>query len=237
MQGIIEANFTTMPKENIIVMFVGIAGLIILITVVIFFLVKKLGVRNIGSIQLEHRGLSTEHSMNNETKDADDACRRQMRQITDNIKIHISNIFAGMAICPIARLTISSVILKPLFASVGNNHFTTELMPERYEAYRVRIFEMIKDEYVALASFSKEVQCAREALPSWEIMKDQFSECVNVWLKRISREVMQCCEKKILVYRKYLAQFLAAKDEYRAGIVREVIEKNDKYIVVLKTRI
>jgi len=237
MNGSFDANLTTIPPLNLIILFTGLAVLLILISIILVFIVKKLGVKNIGGIQLEHRGMSTEYHMNNETKDSDDSCKKQMRQITDSIKIHISNIFAGTAICPIARVAISSVILKPLYASLGNNHFTTELMPERFDAYRSRIIELVKDEYISLSSFSTEVNCTRDTLPLWDVVNKRFYESVDIWLKRISREVIQSCEKKITIYQKYLEQFAAAKDDYRTGIVRSLIEKNEKYIVVLRTRI
>ena len=47
---------------------------------------------------------------------------------------------------------------------------------------------------------------------------------------------MLCCEKKIGVYEKYLPGFEAVKDGYRAGIVKQCIEKNRRYAAILKTR-
>lgn len=201
------------------------------------FIVKKLGIKNIGNIRLEQYGQTTLYSMNEAVKDIDDINRRQMRQITGNIKIHISNIFAEINVCPIARVAISSAIRLPLFESIANNHFTTELMPDNFESYRNRIIEMIRDEYISLSSFSKEIQCTRDSLPSWEEIKKHLLECIDLWLNRITREVIRCCEKKIAIYKKYHIDFEASKDNYRAEITRKCIEKNERYIDILKTRV
>ena len=239
MQGKIDvdADLSTIPFENLALLLGGVAVLLILAALVIVFVVKKLGFKNIGNIQLEQRGQSTLYSMTEAAKDTDDICKRQMRYITGNIKIHVSNIFTEMNICPIARVAIASTIRLPLFESVANNHFTTELMPDHYDAYKNRIIEMIKDEYVSLAAFSKEVQCARDTLPQWDDVKIKLLECIDLWIRRISIEVMRCCEKKVIIYQKYLKEFEEVKDTYRAGIVKNLLEKNLRYIDVLKMRI
>jgi hypothetical protein len=157
-----------------------------------------------------------------------------MRYITDRIKIHISNIFAEMSICIPARVSISSAIRFPLFESISNNHFTTELMPERYPIYRERIIDTMRDEYVSLATASKGEQCNRDRLPPWEQMSDTLVGCIDLWLKRIAKEVMDTCEKKITVYKDYLRSFEESKDDFRTGISKECIEKNERYIRELK---
>jgi hypothetical protein len=47
---------------------------------------------------------------------------------------------------------------------------------------------------------------------------------------------MRCCEKKVAIYQKYLKDFEEAKDAYRAGIIKGLLEKNTRYIDVLKMR-
>jgi len=230
MQGKIEADLTTMPFENMALLFGGIAVLLILFAVILIVLVRKLGVKSIGPIKLEQRGQSSLFAMNEKTKELDDNCRRLMREVTNKMKRHISNIFAELRVCTIARLAISSVIRWPLYESIANNHFTTELMPEHYGAYRERIIEAMKDEYVSLSAASMDIKCGSAALPSWDDVGRQLVECIDLWLSRISREVLICCEKKIGVYQKNLHDFETAKDDYRVGIVKECIEKNERYI-------
>jgi len=236
MQGKIEADLAAMPLENMALFFGGIAVLLVLLAVITAVLVRKLGIKNIGPIKLEQRGQSSIFSMNETNKELDDACRRQMREVTGKMKRHISNIFAELRVCTLARLAISSAIRYPMYESIANNHFTTELMPDQYSAYRDRIIEAMRDEYVSLSAASMDIQCGQAALPSWNDVGKQLVECIDLWLKRISREVLLCCEKKIKVYQQYLSDFEAAKDEYRVGIVKECIEKNERYIVTLRTR-
>ena len=235
MKGEITADLSAMTFENMALLFGGIAALIVVAALAIFVLVRKMGI-SIGPIRTEQRGQSSMHNMNDENAKIEQTCQRQMRQTTGGLKIHISNIFAVMKICPIARVAISSVIRLPMYESIANNHFTTELMPENYDSYRARIIEMMRDEYIALAAVSKDINCGRDTLPEWAHVKEQLVNCVDLWLRRIIREIAQCCEKKLKVYRKYLAEFEQAKDAYRMGIVKACIEKNEKYIVELKIR-
>jgi len=236
MQGKIEADLAAMPLENLALLFGGIAVLLVLGAVILVVVARKLGIKNIGPIRLEQRGQSSMFTMNEANKELDDACRRQMREETGKMKRHISNIFAEMRVCPLARLAISSTIRAPMYESVANNHFTTELMPEQYGPYRERIIEAMRDEYVSLSAASMDLQCGHAALPSWDEVGKRLTECVDLWLRRVSREVLLCCEKKIGVYQKYLSDFEAAKDGYRISIVRQCIEKNERYAAILKTR-
>lgn len=233
----VEANLSTIPFGNLALLLGGIAVLLILVSVIFFYLIKRLGIKKLGNIQIEHYGQSELYRMNEEKDTADDICRRAMRAVTANIKLYINNVFSNIKICPMARITIASNIRFPLFESVSNNHFTTELMPDHFEAYRSRIIELIKDEYVSLSSFSKEIKCSHEQFPPWENVQTQLLECLDVWIKRIAREVYRTCEKKVMIYKKYYKQFFDAKDEYRARIAQKMYEKNERYIEVLKTRI
>ena len=236
MTGEVRADLAAMSFENTALLIGGVALLIILSAAVFAVLVRKLGISSLGPVKIEQRGLSTMHSMDEEREKEDDACRRQMRNATGNMQRHIGNIFAEMKICTLARVAVSSAIRFPLYESVANNHFTSELMPDKYAAYRERMIEMMRDEYQSLSSVSKNILCNADPLPSWEQMKGPLTGCIDLWLKRVAREVMTACEKKITVYKKYLPYFVEAKDDFRIGIVRECIEKNERYITVLKDR-
>jgi DNA-binding transcriptional regulator GbsR (MarR family) len=225
-----------MPFENLVVLLIGIAFLIILLAVVIIITVRKLGISSLGPIKIEQRNLSTEHKMNEETREADDICLKQIRQATNNMKLSISNVFAELKICTIARVAISSIIRFPLYESVANNHFTTELMPENFKEYRERLIRMTKEEYISLSAVSKEIQCNKEPLPTWDQISQQLIERIDHWIKSISREVMITCKKKIAIYQTYLPSFIEMKDEWRTDIVKKCIEKNERYIAVLKER-
>ena len=232
MQGNIAADLTAMPVLNLLVLFGGVIILLIVGAVII----RKLGIKNIGPIKLEQRNQTTMHSMNEATKDSDDSCRRQLRHITSSMKINISNIFAAVNVCSIARVALSSAIRSSLYESIANNHFTRELMPENYEGYRERLVEMIKEEYMYLSSFAKDTSCNHESLPPWAAISKNMVVFVELWIKRISREVMLNCERKIQIYQKYQGDFEDAKDEYRLRIVKNCIQKNEEYVVTLKRR-
>jgi len=234
MHGEINANLSTMPKENMIILFTGFAVLLIITAVLVVIIVRKLGIKSFGPFKTEYNNSSVLYNMNEKIKDIDDTCHRQMRYITDRMKIHISNIFTEINICIPARVSISSAIRFPLYESISNNHFTIELMPERYPIYRERIIDTMKDEYVSLATANKDEQCNRDKLPPWEKMNDQIISCIDLWLKRVSKEVMDACDKKITVYKNYLHGFEESKDDFRAGICKTCIEKNERYIRELK---
>jgi len=234
MHGEIKADLGTMPVANMIILLVGIAVLLIITAIVIVVIVRKLGIKSFGPFKMEHNNTTSMYDMNEKIKDIDDLCHRQMRDITDRMKIHIGNIFTKMNICVPARVSISSAIRLPLHESISNNHFTKELMPSRYPIYRGRIIDTIKDEYESIESASENEQCGRDILPPWEKMSKQLVACVDLWLKRIAKEVMDSCEKKVVVYKQYLKQFEETGDSYRSGICRECIEKNEKYISELK---
>jgi hypothetical protein len=236
MQGNIEADLTAMSFEKIALLIGGGAFLLVLAAVIVVVLVRMLGVKSIGPIRLEQHGQSSMFSMNEANKELDDACRRQMREMTSKMKRHISNIFAELRVCTIARVAISSAIRYPMYESIANNHFTTELMPEQYGAYRERIIESMKDEYESLSAASMDLQCGRESLPSWDDVEKKLIRCVDLWLRNVSHDVMLCCEKKIAVYKSYLPYFEAAKDIYRVDIIKDCIERNRHYVSILKTR-
>jgi len=234
MHGEIKADLGTMPVANMIILLVGIAVLLIIVAIVIVVIVRKLGLRNFIPFKEEHNNTATMYNMNEKIKDVDELCHRQMRYLTDRMKIHISNIFTEINICIPARVSISSAIRFPLYESISNNHFTTELMPERYPIYRERIIDTMKDEYVSLAMANKDEQCSRDKLPPWGDMSDLLIGCIDLWLKRVAKEVMDACEKKVTIYKQYQKTFEETKDEFRISICKECIEKNDRYIRELK---
>jgi len=226
-----------MPFENLALLIIGIAFLMILLAIVIISVVKKLGISSLGPIKMEQRNLSTEFKMNEDTREVDEICLRQIRLITNNMKLRINNVFADLKMCTLARVAISTSIRFPLYDSVANNHFTTELMPENFKEYRERLILMIKEEYISLSSASKEIQCNKDQLlPAWEQISQQLIDKIDQWIKSVSREVMITCKKKIAIYQNYLHSFLEMKDEWRVEIVKKCIEKNERYIVVLKER-
>jgi hypothetical protein len=234
MHGEMKADFTAMPVSNMIVLLGGVAVLLIIAGILIVFIVRKLGIKSFGPFEMEHDNIATMYEMNEKIRSIDDICHRQMRYITDKMKNHISNIFVKVNVCIPTRVSISSVIRFPLFESIANNHFTTELMPERLPQYRGRIIENMSDEYISLANASRDKRCVSDGLPPWEEMSGELTGCIDLWIKRISKEVMDACEKKIAVYKDFLRGFEGSKDNFRGDICKECIEKNERYVRELK---
>jgi hypothetical protein len=237
MNGNLQADLTAMSIGHIWSYVCGIGLLIIVLAVVVYILVKKLNVASIGPVKMEQQNQSTMHDMNEKTRDLDDLCRKNLRQLTSNMKIAISNILAGMNMCTIARIALSSTIKFPLYESVINNHFTTELMPDAYNAYRQRIIDQVKDEYVSISTTRDDLECAKTKMPCWEEVADKLIDCIDTWLNRICREVMQNCSRKKAIYERYLHDFKEVGDNYRIDIIKKCISKNEKYITALKQRI
>jgi len=226
-----------LTPPNIALLLAGITVQLAAVATIVYVLIRRLGVKSIGPIQIEQNGTVSMHSMTRATEREDEACRKQMRYYTGVIKRRIGNIFANLEVCTLAKVALASVIRFPMYESIANNHFTSELMPENYAEYRRRIMEMVRDEYDSLASASRGIQCDRDALPPWGEIGGQIVACIDMWLRYISREVITCCKKKKAIYEEYLAGFEAAGDGFRVNITRHCIEKNTKYIAVLKTRI
>jgi len=231
----VEIDLTTVPN----IAALSGAAVIILVTVslIVTLLVKRLGIVSIGPIKLEQHNQGTMHDMNEKIRDLDDLCRKNMRNITGSIRKSMNGIFREYRICTMARVALSSVIQFPLFESVSNNHFTTELMPENYDAYRSRIICAMKDEYISLSYASDDTNCKEGTLPAWDDINGKIIACIDAWLNRVGREVKMTCERKKSVYEKYLGIFTEAKDEWRIGVVKQCIAKNERYIVVLATRL
>jgi hypothetical protein len=136
------------------------------------------------------------------------------------------------------RTALSSALRFPLYESVANNHFTTELMPDSFDEYRHRIIESLKDEYVTVYLAARETKCREDDIKLWEEAKDIIiKDIIDSWLKQICRESMRTCEKKISVYKKYLPDFETAGDDYRIKIVKGCITKNEQYITNLQRRV
>jgi len=229
------SELLTVP--NMVLLLAGVTVQLAAVALIVYLLIRRLGIKSIGPIQIEQNGTVSMHSMTKATEREDETCRKQMRYYTGVIKRRIGNIFANLEVCTLAKVALASVIRFPMYESIANNHFTSELMPENYAEYRKRIIDMVRDEYDSLALASRGIQCNREALPPWEDIGGQIVTCIDMWLRYISREVIACCKKKRTIYEEYLVSFEAAGDDFRADITKHCIEKNKRYITVLKTRI
>ena len=128
MEGQVIADLAQMSDTTIALLIGGIAALLIILALVFVFVVRKLGISNLGPIRMMDRHSRViEYHMNAENSTQDDTCRKEMRRITSNMRLALSNIFADENVCALARVGIAAALRYPLYESVANDNFTTEL--------------------------------------------------------------------------------------------------------------
>ncbi|MDR1278873.1 MAG: hypothetical protein LBK02_08985 [Treponema sp.] len=222
MTGAIEANLAAMPGSNLIIIFIGAAGLLVIAAVIM----KWLGIMSVGPIKREQQNQSVVYQMNEENYEHDELLRSRLRDYTDEMRVALVNSFEDFQVDDIVRRALSSAIRFPMYKSINNNHFTKVLMPDKRQAYEVRIIRQLKTEYIDLYNASRRVE--RNALPSWEdgaekIIMAYFRD----WMNNTLREVSETCADKVKTYRDYRQQI---KSEHWRSIIDMCITKNEDYI-------
>jgi len=208
--------------------------------IVLAFALSKAGFVQIGSLTVrkDHEGHTTMHNMDKEIADADSLLLAKLRQMTGALRKRIVNMLGVYPACAMTKRALASSLRFPLYESIGNNHYTRELMSDRYYEYRKRMLDSLEDEYMdVLLSISDSQGCPTvNGLPSWDTIKDSVQEFLDRWLLEVVIAVRDCCALKVTVYEKYLEFFTASKDEYRVGITNACITKNRRYITELEDR-
>lgn len=222
MTGAIEANLAAMPGSNLLIIFIGAAGLLVIAAVIM----KWLGIMSVGPIKREQQNQSVVYQMNEENYEHDELLRSRLRDYTDEMRVALVNSFEDFQVDDIVRRALSSAIRFPMYKSINNNHFTKVLMPDKRQAYEVRIIRQLKTEYIDLYNASRRVE--RNALPSWEegaekIVMAYFRD----WMSNTLREVSETCADKVKTYRDYRQQI---KSEHWRSIIDMCITKNEDYI-------
>jgi hypothetical protein len=225
-----------MPAIN----FIALCFTVLIALVIIGFVLRGVGFIQIGPLTMKKNqdGQTTMHNMDEENADADDLLRARLRQMTTAARQRIVNAFCDYKVCAMTRRALASSLRFPLYESIGNNHYTKELMNERYNNYRSRMLDALEDEYVDIAlSVSHNTECLeRSTLPDWDVASALVEDILDRWLLDVVRLVAECCRQKIGNYEKYLAIYKGNKDKYRSGIAETCIEKNKRYIVDLDQR-
>jgi hypothetical protein len=220
----------------------GILGLLAIpITVLsIYLFIKKLNIKKIGPIErleeqqkqffdeqqrrneIINRAMTDRHYMDEENKENDEHLKERCQERTINMRLFFQNELAAIIDDPMAvsvvcvhfRSTFSNAIIK--------NHFTRELVLERFVKYRERIFNELKAEYINLALRSN------NRIPGIEIVLPIMEKFLNSWFSMIKDEVSITCQEKINVYERYLPKFDETPE--LKGIVEWCIKKNQDYI-------
>jgi hypothetical protein len=230
------STIATMPTVNFVVLCATILGVISVLALIL----NNMGFLQIGSftVRKNQEGQTTMHSMDEENADTDDLLKSRLRQMTNSLRKRIFGMFGAYPACAMTKRALSSSLRFPLYESIGNNHYTKELMPDKFYEYRRRMLASLEDEYMdILVSISDTPGClVQNELPAWEEAEAIVAEYLDRWLLDVVGMVSDCSRQKIETYNKYLKIFSASKDKYRSGIAESCIAKNTIYISELTSR-
>ena len=176
------------------------------------------------------------HNMDKENKDLDDLLKLKLRQMTNSLRMRIMNFFDMYETCDMVPSALAASLRYPLYESIGNNHYTRELMPDSFHKYRQRMLEALKDEYLHIRLQTNRTACGNNRLPEWEDVSERVEQFLDMWLRDVVSHVKDCCESKISTYKKYVEYYDANKDSYRTKITIDCIEKNERYVRELDER-
>ncbi|MDR2096023.1 MAG: hypothetical protein LBP76_10980 [Treponema sp.] len=222
MSGEIEANLAAIPADNLLIIFIGVACILIIAAVIM----KWLGIMSVGPIKREQQNQTIIYQMNEENHEHDELLRSRLRDYTDEMRVALINSFEDLSMDDIVRRALSATIRFPMYKSINNNHFTKVLMPDKRQAYEDRIIRQLKNEYIDLYNAARKVD--RNTLPSWDdgaekVVLSYFRE----WMNNTMREVSETCADKIKTYKSYREQ---VKSDHWLAIIDMCIEKNEDYI-------
>jgi hypothetical protein len=205
-----------------------------------YLFIKKLNIRKLGPIErleeqqkhffdeqqrmneIKNRSMAEQHYMDDENEKNDDHLKERCQERTINMRLFFQNELAIIideplavsAVCVHFRSTFSNAIIK--------NHFTRELVPERFLKYRDRILTELKAEYVNLLLRSN------NRIPGIETVLPIMEKFLDSWLSMIKDEVSITCQEKIHVYERYKPKFEETPE--LKEIVDWCIKKNQDYI-------
>jgi hypothetical protein len=240
MNSNLDVNLGTIPLANAIVYSVLILAALAIAFLFVRWLLTKSGVNALGGFKIkkEQQGLTTMHNMDEDSKDSDDAMKTRMRQFTNTMANRILDAFGEYHLCAMTKRALAAAIRFPLYESVNNNHFTKELMPDRFDNYRQRILDQIREEYTGVFLVFDDFSCTKgDKVPSWATASVLIEQLLDTWLKNTCIAQQDCSQEKADTYTKYRAGFAESDDEYRTKIADECIAKNERYITELMHRV
>lgn len=233
MEGL-AASMVSIPVVNLLI----ICGTLLTLVGLVAMFLKNMGVIQFGSftVKKDQEGQSIMHSMNEENNDLDDLLKLKLRQMTNSLRNRITNMFSDFDSCEVVPGALAASLRYPLYESIGNNHYTKELMPTSFPGYRQRMLESLRDEYLHLRRLSGRTSCQINNLPEWDDAADRIEQFLDMWLRDLVNYVKDCSESKLLTYKKYLEYYDANKDAHRSRITKDCIEKNERYVRELDER-
>lgn len=234
----VDVNPSTMPFSNLIVVCLFVTFAIIGLIGGGVWAIRTLKIKKIGSIDIlqetkkayEHYNhmAGCQHFLDDEIHDIDDSLRARLQEITQSTELHTINVLRNFLKSGLLQESLTAHFSLILTTSVIKNHFTKELMPDRYKSYRDRIVTQFQDRYLDAHSRVLDIE---DKMPGWDKICDTLIGIVDNWLIQVKEAVKNACYDKIEIYNRYTLRF--KDDEYRASIVTECLEKNKKYIANL----
>jgi hypothetical protein len=212
---------------------------IILTAVVVLsvWAIKKLGIKRLGPVQMleeqkkendqHNKSISCLHYMDEEIDAIDNDLRTECHQIILEYSAHMKVALREISSDNIMRDNLAANLKVILSGSVIRNHYTRELMPERFQQYRTRYLGQIEDFYRNLCAFNE-----NHALRPWEETRKVFEAILDEWIVRVKVAVSESCEEKIDVYERYKKRFNETDPWYTVAEERRA--RNAGYIAMLK---
>ena len=228
------ASLAATPVLNLVI----VCGTVLVLVAIVALFLKNMGVVQFGSftIKKEQEGQSINHSMDDENNDLDDLLKSRLRQMTNSLRNRIVNMFGGYDSCDVVPIALAAALRYPLYESIGNNHYTKELMPSSFSGYRQRMMMSLQDEYISIEKISKKTGCGSNRLPELDEVSQKIEQFLDIWLRDVVFHVRDCSEAKISVYKKYLEYYEFNKDAHRIKITEDCIAKNERYVLELNER-
>jgi hypothetical protein len=225
-----------LPTLNFIVLCITVLGGLTIMALVL----NNMGFLQVGpfTVRKNQEGQTTMHSMDEENADADDFLKARLRQMTNSLRKRIFGMFSAYPACAMTKRALSSSLRFPLYESIGNNHYTKELMPEKFYEYRRRMLASMEDEYMdILMSVSDTPGCSvQHELPAWREAQGIVEEFLDRWMLDVVVMVSDSARQKVDNYNKYLKIFKSSRDKYRVSIAQMCLAKNHAYVTELGQR-
>jgi hypothetical protein len=238
----IAHDILTAENDNLIIAIVGIIVLVVVVTIAVMAIVKFLRIKKIGPVVMSEQQalfekqtnfIACQHFMDDEIHDIDDFVRSECQSVVQSLELHIMGILRKYLTVGLLQESLTAHMSLLFTFSVIKNHFTKELMPDRFTHYREKLIMQIKDRYSNTQARLQSGDETENQLPEWKDVEGMFLEIIDYWLWKLYDIVNQACVDKIEVYNRYLIRFQGS--EHHLNICNECIKKNQNYIEGLKT--
>lgn len=240
MNGTVNADLSTIPMSNLIVIFAGIACLLIIAAVLIKVFKIEIGLGKKDTIKLQdyeydQRCILINHKIKEDVDNIDWNLQKALREQTKNMNCLVSKLDKDQELCKPSRNSLFKTIKEPLYACVSNNHFTREFMPTNYDSYRTNLMTSMQNDYENLLYEYNTDSCDKNALYPWDDVEETIENVVDAWLIMAMNEVKKACYQKLNLYKTEIKN--VEKSETWKSVIQMCIDKNTHYIDEIEKRL